>query len=251
MGKSGSDSSQENPIRFDIVIPWSPANDLHRKRAFQWVVRQYQLNYPESNIIIGTCDHSKAFNRSEALLRGAMQSDAPVLVCADADVWTHIGPAVDFANTVGWAVPHLMIHRLAPDSTHQVLMGAAPHPRMLLSDDNERDRAPYRGNVSGTLLVIRRDALFDVPPDIRFVGWGQEDQAWGTALNLLVGKPWRGKNPLYHLWHPPAPRMDRVNGSMDSVALWKRYAQCARDHDTMRSLLNESKDLWNAKGIHP
>lgn len=238
-------------MKFAIILPWSPTNDIHRQRSFRWVTRRYQKAFPDAEIVLGQCDPTKPFNRSQAILNGAMQTDARILVCADADVWTNIRSAVQVTDSMGWAVPHLMIHRLSLASTHEVLGGATPHPGMSLAGGNARDMAPYRGNVSGTCLVIRRDALFDVPPDVRFIGWGQEDQAWGTALRLLVGKPWRGKNPLYHLWHPPAPRMDRVNGAPESAALWKRYVRCAHDPDRMRSLLNESKELWHAQGIHP
>ena len=59
----------------------------------------------------------------------------------------------------------------------------------MLSPNLPLEEDPYPGNPTGTLLVIPREMVLDVPPDVRFKGWGQEDEAWGGALKRLVGNP--------------------------------------------------------------
>jgi hypothetical protein len=83
--------------------------------------------------------------------------------------------------------------------------------------------------------------------DHRFVGWGQEDQAWAIALKCLFGNPWRSQNgPLWHMWHPPQDRMSREKGSPSSWNLYRLYCRVAADRVGMSNLLAEPRTV--AKG---
>lgn len=236
-----------------VVIPWR-SGDEHRERALDWTTRRYEHAFPDADIRLGHCNPDLPFNRAEAILDGESRSDADVLVIADADCWCDQIPHATAAvalGTAAWAVPHRLIHRLSEDSTERVYAGTDWHG-LPLSTDNPQDRKPYVGNEAGTLLVIRRDVLLDVPPDVRFVGWAREDKAWSYALRLLVGAPWRGTGDLVHLWHPPQPRASRIKGSPESERLFHRYARARRDPVAMRSLINEvaKEAAWPAPS-HP
>lgn len=217
-----------------VVVPWSPGCP-HREAAWAWARRQYEAL--RLTVVEGGSS-SEPFSRSQAIIDGARRTDADILVVADADIWCDGLPdAIAAVDDHGWAVPHRLVHRLSKESTERVLVGA-DWRGLPLSTDNAQDRRPYVGNETGTLVILRRDVLEQVPPDPRFVGWGQEDMAWGRALRLLVGPPWRGDADLVHLWHPPQPRASRVFGSAQSKALWQRY-RAARRPEQVRSLIAE------------
>lgn len=222
-----------------VIIPFT-STCPHRLAARDWVLARFAQRFPDWPVIVGRTDVA-GFSRTQAILDGVAQLDARAYVVTDADVWTEGLPAaVDAVRSSGWAIPHLMIHRLSPESTSRVLAGE-DWRGLPLSTDNAQDRRPYRGNETGTLVVVRRDVLELAPPDPRFVGWGQEDVAWAIALRCLVGAPWRGDADLMHLWHPPEPRMSRVTGSREGQALAQRYQRAARNPETMRALIDEAR----------
>lgn len=228
-------------LALSIVVPWT-GGCTHRERAWEHVRALYADAFPEVEIVEGEAP-AGPYNRSAAIIDGARRSSGDVLVVADADVWCEpaaLTKAVAAAVAVGWAVPHMLLHRLSEDSTARVYAGA-DWRGLPLSRDNAQDRRPYRGNETGTLLAITRDAIEDVPPDRRFVGWGQEDQAWAIALRGLIGPPWRGTADLVHLWHPAQPRRDRVIGNAGNRALLRRYQQHRQDPAALRALVDESK----------
>lgn len=219
-----------------VVVPWR-SGCQHRERAWHWVQARYAAVHPSWEVVTGSSPDGP-FNRSAAILDGTRRSSGEVIVVADGDVWCDPAPAV--AHLTTWAIPHLMVHRLSPESTDRVLAGENWRG-LPLSSDNAQDSRPYKGFETGTLVVVRRDVLLDVPPDVRFVGWGQEDQAWSMALRSLVGPPWRGEDDLVHLWHPPQPRLTRVVGNAQSKDLLRRYRNARRSPSLMRAVVEEAK----------
>lgn len=217
-----------------VVVPWSPGCP-HRERAWEFV----RARYEGLEIVTGDSPPGP-YNRSAAIVNGARRASGDVLLIADADVFLagELDQVVAEATRVGWAVPHLLLHRLSPESTDQVIAGA-DWRGLPLSTDNRQDRRPYKGNETGTMVAVRRDVLLEVPPDVRFVGWGSEDQAWAMALRTIVGKPWRGTDDLVHLWHPPQPRLTRVVGTEENRRLLNRYRRARQSVAAMRSLVDE------------
>lgn len=218
-----------------VVIPWRSGCE-HRERAHDWVLAQLADKFPDWEVVHGESPDGP-FNRSAAILDGASKTDADVLVCLDGDVWCdNLREAV--TNVTTWAVPHRLLHRLSEASSAKFMSGH-PLDGLELDKSNSRDRRPYVGNAGGTLVVLTREAMVQAPPDPRFVGWGQEDEAWALALTRLVGKPWRGKADLVHIWHPPQERQSRAIGSPEGAALLARYRQ-ADSPEAMRALLAEA-----------
>lgn len=223
-----------------VVVPWSPGCP-HREAAWEFVRPTYQGHGWE---VVAAPSPDGPFNRSAAIVEGARRSSGDVIVVADADVFLdgRLRESIAQAERVGWAVPHLLLHRLSAESTGRVYAGA-DWRGLPLSTDNPQDRRPYRGNETGTMVAVRRDVLERVPPDVRFVGWGSEDQAWAMALRALVGKPWRGTDDLVHLWHPPQPRLTRVTGTNENRQLLNRYRAARRNTVRMRALVDESGEV--------
>jgi hypothetical protein len=131
-------------------------------------------------------------------------------------------------------MPHSAVHRLTESSTTRYMAGAS-HEGLALT------QRAYKGWEGGGYVVARRETLLDVPLDPRFVGWGAEDESWALALRTLKGPPWRGKEPLIHLFHPPQERMSRRWGSVESKALHRRYLNARNDEQAMRRLIEEAK----------
>lgn len=220
-----------------VVIPWRAGCEW-RERSFEWARARYAELHPVWELVVGASPDGP-FSRAAAILDGARQSSGDLIVVADADVWCDPAPSIDLAAERGWAIPHDLIHRLSDEST-RLFMGGFDWRGLELDKSNKQDSRPYRGHETGTLVVLRRDVLFDVPPDSRFVGWGQEDDAWAAALNCLVGPAERGTDDLVHLWHPPQERLSRVIGNPQGRDLWRRYHLARRDPDRMRALIEEA-----------
>lgn len=200
-----------------VVVPWRPGCP-HRDRAWAYVwTRHLDAGH---DVRVGRYPPGEL--RKAAAVADGLAGVAGLVVIADADVWCDGIPAAVDAVRAGaaWAVPHRLVHRLTADATDAVLAGGD-----LEGPTTER---PYRGQAGGGIVVTTTDLLDAVPLDPRFEGWGQEDEAWEAALLATAGRPWRGDAPLWHLWHPPQPRMTRHTGSKSSRALWKRYRQALR-----------------------
>ena len=226
-------------MKVSLLVPYTPGICEHRDAAACWTLTRWAEEFPTwQQVVTAAGSTPDGYSRTRAILDAARRATGDVYVIADADVWCHPGLAVLRAAEDGWAVPHTLVHRLSAESTAQVLAGA-DWRGLPLSTDDPQDSKPYRGNETGTLVVIRRDVFWKVPPDPRFVGWGQEDEAWGIALRCLAGKPWRGDDDLVHLWHPPQPRKSRVVGNEANRALRRRYTLARRNPAAMAQILEE------------
>lgn len=227
-----------------VVLPWR-AGCPHRERALTHVTGRYTAIHPDWELIVQDAPPG-LFSRAACIIDGAARTDADVIVAADSDVWcTGIAAAVDAVGEHGWAVPHLMVHRLSAESTDMVIDEGAAWEGLALSSENRRDSRPYKGYLGGGITVIRRDVLERVPPDRRMAGWGSEDEAWALALRTLVGPPWRGDADLVHLWHPPQPRLSRSVGTRENRALLNRYHRARNKPAAMRALVEEGR-TWTS-----
>ena len=227
-------------MKVTVVWPWRPGCP-HRERAFHWVARRYAETFPDWDYVIafgppGPWRKGWAVNPSVSRLDG-------IVIVADADVWCDGLPQAIEAVEQGapWAVPHYTLMRLTKESTEKLIQG---HPPGGL-DLEERFQPGMQG---GGIVVAPAMVLKAVPMDCRFVGWGQEDTAWGIALHELAGPSWRGVHPLTHLWHPPQDRMSRKHGTEQSRALLTRYRKARRHLPTLRDLVEEGRHADAAVG---
>lgn len=214
-----------------VIVPWRPDGG-HRDAAWAWVRDRWATTHPGWRVIVGPCPDGP-WSKGTAIAAALARSRAPIVVIADADVWCEETAAAVETVARGharWAMPHTGVHRLTAAATATVLAGGP-----LGGDLDER----HRGVLGGGIVALARDVAEGVPIDPRFAGWGQEDTAWALALTTLVGRPWRGTAPLWHLWHPPAPRESRTAGSPASIAHHQRYRAAAGNPTAMRALLAE------------
>lgn len=214
-----------------VVVPCR-LEDAHRRAAWSWVRSRYEELHPGWEVVTGTC--AGPWVKAEAVGDALSRTDADRLLIADADVWTDgLQQAVDWLDEWPWSIPHHAVYRLTEAATAVVLAGGP------LGGDTTQH--PYKGYAGGGYVAVRRDVYEQVPLDPRFVGWGQEDQAWHLALRRITGHGPRGKADLWHLYHDPQPRKSRQTGSDASAALLHRY-QRANTPETMSALIDEVTD---------
>ncbi len=89
------------------------------------------------------------------------------------------------------------------------------------------------------MVILPRGTYERVPLDPRFTEWGQDDESWSAGLRTLAGNPWRGTAALWHLFHPPARRLNQHVGNAANWALHIRYRFASGDRQAMRALLDE------------
>lgn len=196
----------------------------------------------QRDLDVRVCSHPNGPWSKGAAIAPHVADSRDVVVIADADCWCDgVNAAVEAvaAGHADWAAPHTKVHRLTEKSTDYLLAGCQVPTSLAIEPCGVNGDEPYNGFVGGGIVVVRRDVLLEVPFDPRFLGWGGEDASWRDAMLTLVGPPWRGRDPLFHLWHPPQPRRDRKVGSRESAALRTRYVQANRRPSKMRALLAE------------
>jgi len=143
---------------------------------------------------LATCDAAGEWRKGAAVAAGVAESDADVLVIADADVWCSgiDKAAAAVQGTWAWAVPHARTLRLNRDASGRVVDGDGMLASLPL------DRRPHRAVAGGGLVVMRRDVFEACPMPVM---GRREDEVWQTQLYPKFGRPWRGTADLFHLWH--------------------------------------------------
>lgn len=215
------------PAAVTVVVPWRP--DPDRRQAWDWVRAQYRDRHPDWTIIeapapVGEWCKAKAVNDATATVQDG------VVIVADADVWApNLADAVSAVEEgAAWAIPHRLVHRLTREATRSLLAGGIPTGTC---------EPPYEGIQGGGIVVLPARTAHEIPMDERFLGWGQEDQAWGVALHFLAAPAVRLNADLVHLWHPPQPRENRKIGSLAGFELHRRYLKARHDPSLLRDLV--------------
>jgi hypothetical protein len=144
-------------------------------------------------------------------------------------------------------MPFRVVYRLTEPGTRLAINGGIDLTKPLPRDMNGVVQETYAGSAGGGVVVLRGDVFNEVPIDPRFAGYGQEDLSWSLALHRMAGAPKMRSAPLWHLWHPPQPRMRRGStvsrgvGSEAGLRLWQRYREAATP-TAMRALVAEARD---------
>lgn len=230
--------SKGQAMRLSVIIPYRFNAD--RERHVQWVTDRYSLLLPDAEIIYGLeKTKNRYFCRSEAINNGAREAEGEVYLIADGDaiffpklVWEAVEIASDNG---GMVMPYWDYHELDQQSTEQILSSSSA----LDPTRYARAQAVYQ-NSNASLVVISALAFWRVRGfDERFIGWGPEDQAFGTAVETICGPPRRVKgHPMMHLWHPVAKGTTRTNPYYkQSLRIWDQYKAAAGNELAMLKVI--------------
>src|SRR5688572_5036123 len=220
-----------------VLVPYRPTGP-DRAAAWEHVQALWQATHPTWQLCVADSPGER-WCKAAAVGAALAETDAPMLVVADADVWCDgVGAAVAAvrAGAAKWAVPHARVCRLTSVASARVYE-TGPWPLRRVTTTYAQP--PYPGKLGGGMVVLGRDTYLATPLDPRFVGWGQEDESWALALRCMAGREWRGTEDLWHLWHTPQTRQSRSVGSRESFALYRRYCGAVRDRGRMRGLIGE------------
>lgn len=234
-----------------VVVPLELVDD-HRARAWSYV--SDRLTADGWPIVAGSHDRQcgAPWVKADAV-RTTIDDVRPeirpgdVLVVHDADVLVDLFAlrAAIHAVEMGvarWAIPHTYVYRLTEPATALQVSSPAPASLGSIVDCHPNTlRAPYIGIEGGGVVVLQRATYDAIPLDRRFVGWGDEDQSWGWALQTLAGEPWRSTAPLVHLWHPHAAPGQQRSPRAESAKLRRAYRAYRRHPDHMRDLVSKGR----------
>lgn len=222
-----------------VIVPYRES-DVARRISWRFLQGKWKAEHPDWQLVQDDCP-TEEWVKADAVSEALKYAWGDIIVMADADVWCDgVSDAVRQVESCGadWAIPHLTVNRLTVAATLKVVMGD-PFEYTL-------DEPSYEGVVGGGMFVMRRETYEQAPLDRRFRGWGQEDQSAGIAWTTLYGLPWRGIDPLWHLWHPPMERDSRAIGSKESRALWERYRSANHNRPRMRELVGEGVESYES-----
>lgn len=216
-----------------VIIPWRDGCP-HRERALHWVLDRYAARHPSWDVTIAPAPEGP-WRKGAAIASALRTARADLVVVADADCWCgELDKAIQaLRGGQPWAIPHQQVNRLTARATRALLDGQCVAGL---------EQPAYRGIEGGGFVISHRETLATIPMDPRFTGWGQEDESWSSALNCLLGPPWRGTADLIHLYHPAQVRLSRRRGSVEGWQLRRRYHVARRDPVLMRALLEEAHD---------
>lgn len=217
----------------DVIIPWQEGC-IYRKLNLDWVVACWEdLGY---NVVIGVQDPADPWCKARAVKHGLEKSTASTIAVVDGDVWClKWDEAIDrvVVGEVPYVMPHSTINRLEPEPTSAILMGGDDFSGPLI-------QPAYNAVLGGGAVILTRETYERCPLDLRFVGWGGEDEAWGIALRSYIGGGGVTRDsPLYHLWHPPQDKHNYRPGHDSPRILRDRYIAAARYPDTLAELIAE------------
>jgi len=239
-------------MSIDVIVPFASECE-HRQRAFEWVSKRYAERHPDWRLIVGEAPTSP-WCKARAVHDALQHSDTDVIIVADADVWVdELEPYVEIvtARARPWCTPHRRVIRFNEVGTAHIIDDGV-HPVDIALMRGQLEQTPYTALLGGGLVILPR-ALYDACPlDPRFEGWGSEDWAWGFALCTIGGRRAQGDALIWHLWHPPQERMNRVIGSTESDALRERYQKAAGDVEATNALIEEGRQwLLTHSSSHP
>lgn len=218
------------PPAVEVVIPHGRDDDPERVAVREWVVARYRREHPDWHVTLAPCPTSE-WSKGAAANPVIFASTADVILLADADSYVHpriLTGATDGALEHGWAVPHTRVKRITQRDTARILTGEqVPRPVVM----RETKAMPGGGIVAATPHAWA--TVHGVDP--RFMGWGGEDFALGSAMRLLAGVPWTPPDTtLWHLWHPFTRRPTKA-----TTDLWRRYRKARRNTAEMAAIVKE------------
>lgn len=239
-----------------IVVPWYPAPG--RDAPMHFIVDRYRTLFRYTRVVIAT-DGGEPWSKARAVNRAVHEHANPreAVVVADADCIVGRDALLDAMGAVvdggaPWVVPFGLVYRLSESYT-AALLDDPPEPTFEIGPIARHslldpDRVPYWGVAGGGILVTSRAAWRDVGGfDERFEGWHGEDASLGLALDSLVGRHTRLEAPLWHLWHPRAPR---TRGQLaENRRLEADYRRAARDRGAMRAIVQAGQIHRGAQAI--
>jgi len=196
-----AEQEQVQRPKISLLIPFQ-TDDPQRRRVFKWLLKYWQSELPDAEIIIGHSRSNRPFSKTEALNNAADKATGSVLVILDADAYLD-GAIIDRCadrileelDNHLWYVPYRKLWRLTEEITEEIIESdptdplRLPDPPPLEDIDGDWQLHSYGHRYGAMIMIFPREAL-DILGcfDERFRGWGGEDVAFLRAMDTLWGK---------------------------------------------------------------
>lgn len=213
-----------------------------RRPHWEWLRGRYVAAFPSWEIV-EHADMIEPWSKGAAINAAAECATGGVLVIADADMLVNdraIRRALEHLdNGAAWVVPYRSVYRLSKSVTRRLTAGEIkPIPTPLCP--NLLERRAHRGPAGGGIVIVRAADFHRVGGiDPAFTGWGGEDEAFGRALDTLIGPHIRLDYPAWHLWHRTL-RPASGRGSDANERLAGMYLDAVGDRPAMAALCARS-----------
>lgn len=183
-----------------IIVPFR--DDGTRGRQCEWVVDRLRSQMPEAEVIVSTDDGQDPFNLSMARNAGFRQATADVIMMLDADTWVAPESIRAAIKQIYEGTPWVHCGRivwLTEETTEKLLAMSSSEPWPSLGTGDIIDTY---SNPNGAWMITHRDTYQAVGGyDERFRGWGSEDVAWNSSIDLMAGPAARRGYDGFHLYH--------------------------------------------------
>ncbi len=186
-----------------VLFPYR-GDDGHRDRLFGYVLRWWEVYFPEAQICVGR-NFEHPFNRGAARNDAYKQAEGSVIIVADADtIPTVYGVKTGIADAVAekvWCIPYAeeRYYNLKEDMTQRVLEAGV---QTMIFEPHNGEYEHKITSWAGCLIVPRNAWEVVGGYDERFIGWGYEDNSQYLKLDALWGPHRRQDSYICHLWHP-------------------------------------------------
>ncbi len=244
--------------KITLLVPFR-ADNPHRAKVWQWLMRYWKHELPEAKLIVCT-DDSRPFCKTAAFNRGFEKAKGDIIVLLDADCYIRGQVIQDCADKIRssrrrgiplWYVPYRRFYRLNETASKRLIASDPADPVRFPDppayDDVEQPATVSAGHWWGALIqIMPQEAFAKVGGmDERFRGWGGEDVSFMIAVDTLYAKHKTSNNPVCHVWHPTTIdttkgfsrlwEYQQSAGSNDYLA--KQYRRARGDADAMRRVV--------------
>jgi hypothetical protein len=223
-----------------ILIPYKPDNGF-RDRNWAWVKQRWEQIMPDAELCMGYYNY-EPYKKAQAVNNAARLATREIFIIADADIVVDLDDLITGLSLLSkhpWVIPFSDNHRLTSESTDQLLKQDCT---IALKNFEYSTEFIYNYRITaaysvGSILMLPRSAFEKVGGfDIRFRGWGYEDDGFQLSMDTLWGPHVRSDNIVYHLWHPTAKINDFLYKK--NTALYNDYMQASGNKAAMQALVS-------------
>lgn len=207
-----------------------------------WLYARYRKLFADWDAEIVVADNDEnPFNRSAARNYAFYGSTGDILLIADADTLFHrdqIETAIQMIERgANWVIPYNTYYNMSEAATDNIL---ALDPTETVVEPTSAAMWEHKIQSWAGLLVMPREAFAEAGGyDVRFSGWGYEDNAFRYAVDTMWGPHDRVTwGYALHLWHPVTAQNSFTSPSIETNrALYRDYESAAYSRDAMRRVL--------------
>ena len=221
-----------------IILPFN--GDKERWEQAEYVERYYRSAFPEIEVLYGW-DESPVWCKGKAIANGLLKTNANKLIIIDADV---IIPkeAIKEGLKSDWVIPFNKVINLTESATNRVIADdLSPFDVEVVekSDDVEKLRRWF--DWAGGVWIIDR-GIYELSGgvDMRYTGWGGEDESFVRAVNILYEPTKLLPYTIYHLWHP-CHVTRQLYKTRNNWNLYRQYRNRFNNADKMTELTETNR----------